>query len=188
MENCIKISGTIVFDPANVTNKQERQSEWKKVAMVLLEPKLNRAKGDKGLADYYAWFIKKRYNLPLHRPLRDAHVTFINDRASDMNGKWEDVKSKWQGKKIDIILNVDPRSDGLNWWINIPEEHRKELHAIRAELGLGRPHWGLHMTIGTAVNFKGKPSFKGINAMNAMLMNEEQSKYIVNLIRDGYSY
>jgi len=57
MKNCIKISGTIIFDPEEVTNKQSRQSEWKKFAMVVLEPDLNL--GEKGIADYYAWFSRK---------------------------------------------------------------------------------------------------------------------------------
>lgn len=177
MENCIKISGKVLFDPENVTNKHERQSEWKKVAMVVIPGDVHKL---------YAWFITKRYNLPLHPPLRGAHITFINDREADMNGKWEEVKKKWQGKEVEVILSVDPRSDELNWWLNVVEEHRKGLHDIRAELGLGRPHWGLHMTVGTALNMRGNPSYKGINAGRAMVMNEEHSRYIVNLLRNGY--
>ena len=176
MNNCIKISGTILFDPDSVTNKHERQGEWKRVAIILIP-------GDIHL--YYAWFIKKRYNLPLNQPIRGAHVTFINDRASDMNGKWEEIKNKWNGKSIDVVLSVDPRSDELNWWLNIPNEHREELHSIRVELGLGRPFWGLHMTIGTAVDSYPRTE-QGVNAQRAIGMNEEHSRYIVNLIRNGY--
>ncbi len=106
MNNFVKIPGRILFDPKNVTNKQERQSEWKKTAMVLLEPDLN--KGYKGITEYYAWFIDRRYNLPLNKPIRNAHVTFINDRASDMNGNWEEVKNKWQGKEVEVVVHVDP--------------------------------------------------------------------------------
>ncbi|MEK6828771.1 MAG: hypothetical protein AABY15_01505 [Nanoarchaeota archaeon] len=177
MNNCIKISGTILFDPDNVTNKHERQGEWKKVAVVLIP-------GDIHL--YYSWFIKKRYNLPLNPPLRGAHVTFINDRAKDMNGKWDEVKKKWNGRQIDIILDVDPRSDGLNWWFNVPNECRDELHHMRKELGLDRPFFGLHMTLGTAVNSYPRID-GGINAQRAMGMNEEHSMYILNLIKNGYS-
>ena len=176
MENVIVIPGKIVFDPENFTSKHIRQGEWKKVAMVMVSGDIHK---------YYSWFVKRRYNLNLFPPLRGAHISFINDRASDMNGEWEKVKNKWNNKKIKITLSVDPRSDGLNWWLNIPNEHRGELHSIRAELGMGRPHWGLHMTIGTAINSYPRDS-EGLNVQKALKMNEEHSKYILNLIKNGY--
>ena len=166
MVNTITVKGKIKFDPSDKTNKHKNQATWKRVAMVLIEGEL---------AEYYAWFIKKRYNLPLNRPLRGAHVTFINDRASDMNGKWDEVKKKWDGKEIEIVLSVDPRTDSVkdnssgHWWLNVPEEHREQLHGIRAELGLGRPYWGLHMALGYA-NEK----------------NIAHSKYIHGLIINGF--
>jgi hypothetical protein len=162
----IRVSGTIRFDVPDKTNKHKNQGTWKRVAMVLID-------GD--LAEYYAWFINRRYNIELNRPLRGSHVTFINDRASDMNDKWDEVKSKWDGKNINITLSVDPRTDSDDekskghWWLNVPEEHRKELHDIRAELGLGRPYWGLHMALGYANN-----------------KNIEHSKYIHRLIKNGF--
>jgi hypothetical protein len=130
---------------------------------------------DGEIAEYYAWFIYKRYSLPLNRPLRGAHVTFINDRALDMNGKWDEVKKKWDGKEIEVILSIDPRTDSDDvkskghWWLNIPEEHRTQLHDIRKELGLGRPYWGLHMALGYANN-----------------KNIAHSKYIHRLIKNKY--
>jgi hypothetical protein len=166
MKNTIKIKGKIQFDPKDKTKKHSKQGSWKKVAMILF---------DGEISEYYAWFIKKRYNLVLNRPLRGAHITFINDRESDMNGKWEEIKKKYQGKEIEVVLSVDPRTDSANdrssghWWFNIPEEDRKELHDLRGELGLGRPHWGLHMALGYA-NDK----------------NMAHSKYIHNLILKGY--
>ena len=166
MKNIIKVKGRIKFDPENKTNKHNNQATWKRVAMVLI---------DGELAEYYAWFINKRYNLPLNRPLRGAHITFINDRSSEMNGKWEEVKKKWDGKEIEVVLDIDPRTDSArdnssgHWWLNIPEEYRGELHGIRAELGLGRPYWGLHMALGYA-NSK----------------NLGHSKYIHGLILNGF--
>ncbi len=166
MKKIITVKGKIQFDPEDKTNKHKNQATWKRVAMVLIEGEL---------AEYYAWFINKRYNLPLNRPLRGAHITFINDRGSDMNGKWDEVKKKWNGKEIDIVLSLDPRTDSAkdkssgHWWLNIPEEHRGQLHGIRAELGLGRPYWGLHMALGYA-NQKNMP----------------HSKYIHNLIINKY--
>ena len=156
------MKGKIQFDIENVTKKHISQSNWKKTAIVTMS-------GD--ICDYYAWFIKKRFNLILNPPLRGPHITIINDRTSDMNNKWDEVKSKWAGKEINIYLYISPRTDSNDknssghWWLNLPEEYRSELHSIRNELGLGRPYWGLHLTLGYA-NEK----------------NMEHSKYIHRLI------
>lgn len=172
MNNRIKIVGEIEFDISDKTKKHKGQSSWKKIAMVLIS-------GD--ICDYYAWFIKKRYNLILNKPLRNGHISFINDSMRDLtlNGErteeeteiiWESVKTKWDGKEIEIILDVDPRMDGVNIWLNIPHEERYVLQEIREELGLGNPYWGLHMTIGRART--------GIM--------EEHCKYIHDLIIKGF--
>ena len=180
--NKIKLIGRIVFDPVDVTSKHEKQSAWKKVAMVSI---------GSDISEYYAWFIDKRYSIKLIPPLRKAHVTFINDRASEMNGKWEEIKKKWNGKKIEIILSLEPRTDSddpksdCHWWLNIPEKDRGELHGIRAELGLGRPFFGLHMSIGRAVDMIDDEKFiEGVEKVKTM--NIEQSKYIHRLIKNGH--
>tara|TARA_R110000772_G_scaffold184082_1_gene295179 strand:+ start:474 stop:986 length:513 start_codon:yes stop_codon:yes gene_type:complete len=166
MKRTVTLKGIIKFDPKDKTNKHEAQSEWKSTAMVLFG-------GD--ITQYYAWFINRRYNLVLNKPLRGAHVTFINDRKSDMNGKWDEIKAKWHNKEIEVVIDLDPRTDSNDegskghWWFVVPEEDRKQLHGIRTELGLGRPFFGLHMTIGHA--------------------NEKHilhSKYIHNLIQKGF--
>jgi len=144
MERTIKIKGRVVFDPPDKTNKHKNQGKWKKVACLMIS-------GD--VCEYYKWFILKRFNLPLVRPLRRAHITFINDRGSDMGDKakdWAKIKKKWDGKYIEVELHLEPRSDDVNWWLALTEESRKPLHDIRSELGLGRPYWGLHMTLGYA--------------------------------------
>jgi len=165
--NTIKIKGKIKFDPQDKTNKHKAQSAWKIVAMVEF-------KGD--LSEYYAWFIKKRYSLVLNAPLRGSHITFINDKFTDIDGendrirkfKWNQLKNKWDGKEIEITLSVDVRSNKKHWWVNIPEEDRGCLHDIRSEIDLGRPHWGLHMSIGYANE-----------------RNIEHSEYIVRMLEKG---
>ena len=167
MDNIITISGRILFNPKDYTKKHARQSSWKKMAMVMM-------KGD--LEDYYAWFIKKRYGLELNQSLRGPHISFINDHIRDFKNEsdkkthelWDLIGKKYNGTEIDIVLGVDARSDGHHWWLNIPEEYRTELHGIRNELGLDRPNWGLHMSIGHA-----NPKF------------EEHSNYIHGLIKKG---
>lgn len=145
IKTTIKQKGVIVFDPKDITKKHEKQSDWKKVAMIEIE-------GD--ICSYYAWFIQRRYNLKLNPPLRGAHICIINDRESDITGDWENIKAKWDGKEIEVTLFVDPRTDGKHWWLNIPEEDRTEIHTLRAELGLNRPYFGLHMTIGLATHLQ----------------------------------
>jgi hypothetical protein len=167
----IKLIGKIGFEPEDKTNKHKAQSSWKKMAMVFID-------GD--VCEYYAWFLQKRYSITLNKPLRGAHISFINDSMRDLtqnNDKseeeilqlWEDVKTKWDGKEIDIVLDLNPKTDGRIWWLNIPNEEREGLQAIRNELGLGRPYFGMHMSIGYA-NEK----------------NIEHSVYIHELIKKGF--
>ena len=54
------IKGKIVFDPINVTKKHNSQAVWKKVAIV---------KFDCDIYAYYSWFLQKRFNLFLNKPL-----------------------------------------------------------------------------------------------------------------------
>ncbi len=171
MNNRITLTGKINFEPEDKTKKHLNQASWKKIAMVLID-------GD--ICEYYAWFIQRRYNLVLNKPLRGAHVSFINDSMRDLtqNGNiledealntWKEVKNKWNGKKIDIILDLEPKTDDRTWWLNIPHDEREGLQAIRSELGLGKPFFGMHMSIGYA-NEK----------------NIEHSVYIHDLIKKGF--
>lgn len=168
------LKGKIIFDPDNKTRKHESQASWKLMALLMFG-------GD--VCNYYKWFIKKRYNLELNQPLRGAHISFINDSIADIAdglgitqkegiAKWREIKKKWNGKEITIELNTDVRSDGKHWWLQIPEDSREKLHRIREELGLARPYFGLHCSIGFA-NEK----------------NIEHSKYILGLLEKfGDSY
>lgn len=181
--NEIKLCGRINFDPPDKTNKHMEQSSWKRVAVIVF---------DCEVCEYYSWFINKRFNIKLLKPIRGAHITFINDKEKDTNGNWEDVKDRWNSKTIEVILNVEPKTDSAefkkskqthNWWLNIPEEHRDEIQSIRNELNLGTPYFTPHMTIGRAENFKIKSN---IGAARAKNMNVEQSIYIHNLIKKRF--
>lgn len=162
----IAYTGKILFEPPNKTKKHLAQASWKKVAMVVFE-------GD--IAEYYAWFLKQRFNLELNKPLRGAHITFINDSIDDINNRvgtveekealWEKLKNKWDGKEISVILNLRPFSDINHWWLIVDHKNRTELHNIRAEIGLSRPYFGLHMTIGYA-NEKNIAHSEYINSLN----------------------
>tara|TARA_R110000796_G_scaffold248124_2_gene374535 strand:- start:499 stop:1041 length:543 start_codon:yes stop_codon:yes gene_type:complete len=174
VKTTFKIKGKIVFDPPNITGKHRKQGEWKKVALVEFD-------GD--IKGYYRWFLKKRYNLILGESIRKAHITFINDSHRDMGDnvkKWNQVKKKWNGKTIEITLSVDVRSDGINWWLVVPEANRSELQGIRVEVGLNRPYFGLHMTFGVARDAK-DDVFEG-DVIRPVRKNEEHSRYILGLI------
>lgn len=116
---------------------------------------------DGDITQYYAWFLERRYNLVLNRPLRGAHISFINDSIRDLtlNGArsleeseevWNRVKKKYHGQKIEVVLDLDPRTDDRTWWLNVPHDERGSIQAIRDELGLKKPYFGLHMSIGYA--------------------------------------
>lgn len=150
MNDKVTTYGKIIFDPPELTTKHKSQGEWKKVAMVEIQD---------DSSSYYAWLIERRFNIKFNPPQRGSHVTFINDSIRDLsqNGNiskeevqanWERVKAKWNGKTVEIKHLLDPRSDYNHFWLDIPEENRDTLHLIRTELGLGRPFWGLHLSIG----------------------------------------
>lgn len=170
--NLLYLSGKIQFEPEDKTRKHLNQASWKKIAMVMV---------DGEICEYYSWFIKRRYSLTLNKPLRGAHITFINDSMKDLtqNGQksvqealnaWDITKQKWHGKTIPIVIDLDPRTNGTHWWFNIPHEERDLLQSIRNELGLGKPFFGIHMSIGYA-----RPGTM-----------EEHSEYLHNLIKKGY--
>lgn len=171
MTDKITYLGNIKFEPENRTKKHNSQSSWKKIAMIHF---------DGEITDYYAWFIKKRYNLSLNKPIRGAHISFINDSIKDLSINdtrtmeeidfiWNNVKLKWDGKSIPVVLDLVPRSDSIHWWLNAPHDENKVIIDIRKELGLGKPYYNLHMSIGYA-NSK----------------NEEHSKYIVEGLINGF--
>lgn len=171
MNEKLTLIGKIGFEPENRTKKHENQSSWKHIAMVFIG-------GD--ITEYYSWFIEKRYNLKLNKPLRGAHISFINDSFRDMslNGRrnteqvrliWNNVKNKWDGREIPIMLDLNIKTDSKHWWLNVHYEYRDKLQGIRNELGLGKPFYGFHMSIGYA-NEK----------------NIHHSRYIHSLIKNGF--
>lgn len=143
--NQIKVVGKIHFEPINLTKKHNSQASWKRVAMVIIND---------DLSEYYAWFIRKRFNLTLNPPQRGSHVTFINDTERQIRGQtpssrdalWNNVKSKYESKNVEFNLNIEPRSDGKYWWLRV--SNGDNLQAVRDELGLGSPFFSFHLTIG----------------------------------------
>lgn len=152
-DNFTTYTGVILFDPVNRTKKQKNQADWKRVAMIMF---------DGEVAEFYAWLLEKRYGLKLNKPLRGAHISFINDSLRDIktglgveteeeaDEAWEKLREKWDGQKIDVVLDVDIKTNGQHYWLIVPHSQREEIQSIRAEIGLGKPYFGLHMSIGYA--------------------------------------
>lgn len=136
------MKGILVFDPINVTKKHNAQSAWKKVAIV---------KFDCDLYAYYSWFLQKRFNLFLNKPLRGTHLTFINDIVDD--DIYLKAKEMFDGKEV--IVKYDPeivRSNNKgHWWL---KSESLDCQNIRTVMGLGDPYFGYHITIGLATHLQ----------------------------------
>jgi hypothetical protein len=77
IDNKITLSGIINFDPPDKTKKHMKQSSWKKVAFVVF---------DDDTCSYYAWFLKKRFNLEILHPVRKPHLTTLLGKPSEILG------------------------------------------------------------------------------------------------------
>lgn len=152
----VKIRGKLKFDPIPLTEKQKDQGSWKKTAIIQF---------DCDLAEYYSWFISRRYNIKLLIPQRGTHMTIINDREANTS-EWNRIKKLFNGKSIDIYYNVDPRGTSDYWWLKCNSPAADE---IRTLLDLGDPFYSYHITIGTL--------------KNSAQINQDHNKYILDSIK-----
>ena len=102
----LKLTGTIVSNPVDVSKKHKKQSSWKAVAIIQFKD---------DFCDYYRWFIKREFGLYLNPPLRGSHITVVNDKLSEIKGDLMDI----DGVEIDVYYNpTNIRCNGEHWWIN----------------------------------------------------------------------
>ena len=138
----LELIGKIEFDPVNVTKKHNKQASWKKTAMV---------KFDCDIWEYYSWFLKKRFNLFLNKPLRGTHLTFINDIVDDEI--YLQARELFDGKEITV--KYDPAFIRSNkkghWWLRAES---LDAQNIRTVMGLGDPYFGYHITVGLATHLQ----------------------------------
>lgn len=131
-------TGKLVIDPVVMTKKQEKQSSWKKTAYINLKCDID---------EYYRWLLNTRFNLRLNPPIRGAHVTIINDKFAD-DKVWAEFREAFNGKPV--TFEYDPsliRTDSQFWWLIVQSP---EAQALRDVLGLGKPYYGYHLTVGQA--------------------------------------
>lgn len=150
-----ELKGKIEFSPVNVTKKHNKQSSWKKTAIV-------KFKCD--LYAYYAWLLERRFGIKLNKPLRGTHVTIINDIVDDK--LYSQAIELFNGKEI--TLKYDPTCIRANekghWWIKVECDDVKN---IRTAMGLTPdPYFGLHLTLGIATH-----------------LQLEQSNYIIDICK-----
>jgi hypothetical protein len=133
-----RATGIIKFDPENKTKKHEKQSSWKSVVMIQLDCETDR---------YYSWFVQRRYNLKLNKPIRGSHVTIVSDIVEDKD-LFERIKNEYDGKPMEFVYDPDARTNGEHWWLKVTCEEGKN---FREKLRLPRdPYWGFHLTLGYA--------------------------------------
>jgi len=130
----IKMKGKLKFQPENKTKKHDKQ-DWKKIAMIILKCELD---------NYYAWFLKKRFDLDFVKNLRGAHVTIISDKIDSK--VFEKAANLFNGKDITFYYELEPRTNTKHWWLRV---HCPEAEVIREAMGLTKePYFGFHLTIG----------------------------------------
>ena len=142
----LELIGKIEFDPVNVTKKHNKQASWKKTAMI---------KFDCDIWEYYSWFLKKRFNLYLNKPLRGTHLTIINDKFDpETEYLYDQGRQLFHGKEIRI--QYDPTliraNDKGHWWIKADSDDARN---IRSVIGLDpNPYFGFHITVGLATHLQ----------------------------------
>jgi hypothetical protein len=139
----IDLIGTYHFDPISLTDKHEKQSEWKTTAFINFD--------NSEIHLYYAWFIYKRFNLILNKPIRDPHISFINDRLTkEQKLLYNDIKNVYNSKEVNISYNPELiRTDGKHWWIKLDSV---DVDDIRKECQLNDIYFPYHITIGYVNN------------------------------------
>ena len=167
----VELEGTIIIAPPNKTKKHESQADWKRVAMITFP--------GSEIAEFYSYLLYKKYNIKLNKPLRNSHITIINSNYlkestlpdKDKELAWKKFEKDYNNKKIKIILDISKfYTNGNHYWLIIPHEHRNFIYNIRAEIGLEKPFFGLHLTLGIINEY-----------------NKVQSDYIINLSKKEFS-
>lgn len=135
-----KAEGKLLFNPPDLTNKHQLQSEWKRVSMILTDCDIDK---------YYAWFLNKRFSLNLNKNIRGSHITIISEKMED-DSHFQELAKIMDGRKITFYYENEPQTNGEHWWLRV---YSNEIEAIRESIGLDKyPYFGLHLTIGHASN------------------------------------
>jgi hypothetical protein len=150
----IETTGYIHFDPINVSKKHEEQSSWKTTAMALLKDDTEA---------YYRWFLERRFNLKLIKSIRGSHLTFLNEKFSNIKVDYEEAKKFFTNKSVKITYDPKNLRFSNGFWFILAESD--DLMNVRKALGLGDPYFHFHITIG-----------------NTNELNKQNSEYIKQVL------
>jgi hypothetical protein len=167
----IKAKGILNFSPLDVTKKHLAQSEWKTVAMIEIDGKIDQ---------YYKWFIETRFMIKLNKNLRGTHVTFISEMLD--RELYKKVAEKYNGLEVEFYYSVEPFTNGKHWWLRV---FCFDIEPIREELNLDKyPYFGLHLTLGRLpVNQLDKGQYiKGVCDFHQLLLSGPRKKFDEYLI------
>jgi hypothetical protein len=212
MSGIVKLTGKIIFDPKDVTKKHKNQASWKYVAMVLFDDdtckyyswffkKRFNLTLEEPIRKSHVTFINDSFFDLSNKGEKTKEQVVSN---------WETLKNKWNGKKIDVWFNLNPDTNSLtreeiefweetgsvdlgslsddkstmHWWFIVPHDKRDELQSIRSEIGLEKPFFGMHMTIGRVVDSR-SDNDNDSKGLNIKEMRRYHSRYIHLLKLEG---
>lgn len=162
--------GVLEFQPQNITKKHNNQSSWKRIAMI-------RCYDD--TAAYYSWFLDKRFNLKLNRPLRGSHITFINDKDIEVPN-FNEISKIYNKKTIKFYIDPRPFSNGLHWWLRIYSPESEHIRILCG--GSAKPFFGMHLTLGYANEKNIEHSQYIFNLCKRLFMHENRKPFMsINL-------
>jgi len=168
----IQSSGKLIFDPINRTKKHNKQSSWKRTAMIVIND---------DTYQYYQWLIEKRFPFIqgvkgdtnwLNPPLRGSHVTIINDKINTENfteQNYNKAKKLYNGKEIFFFFNWEGlRNNGEHIYFKVECPMGME---IRKTAGLSKPYFDFHITIGLVPKESEIKKKHLLNVQNYMIKN-----------------
>jgi hypothetical protein len=97
---------------------------------------------DPGIAEYYRYWVRKRFGLQLQNTAFIPHITIVDGKVKNDNKHpaWK----KYHGKVIEFEYNIELEQHWKFWTLPV---RSKQLEEIRAELGLN-PNYNFHITFG----------------------------------------
>lgn len=129
--NWVKGSAKLVYDPYRPGIKKVRKGE------------LIVAEVDTNIAEYYRWWVKKRYGLRLQNTAWISHITIVDGKSALDLSKNENWK-KFHGQFIEFEYSVEIEQHWKFWTLPV---RSNDLMMVRKSLGLA-PSYNFHITFG----------------------------------------
>lgn len=129
--------GKIVYDPFRPNIKKEKNVWWCVVEI------------DDEIANYYRWWVSRRYHKTMLKPSWNAHITVVGGTKPKNINKWkerhgQEVIFAYEHYPQTYDPNVRRSSEPPHWWVRV---YCDELNDVREELGLRR-EYPFHITVG----------------------------------------